>query len=208
MKNNIKTIIFALLLGIVCSSILTLANFYMAPFREANAKAEEFMNLFGVLNVPFSAQDDAKTLVGIFDQNIRLTDAAGLELYEYIPNQTEDVKGVAVFFTGSGLWGPVKGVLALEPDLTTIQGIRFYQQEETPGLGGKIGSSEFQQQFVAKKLVSETNQPGFVVAKAGEATAPNAVDGISGASMTSNRVQVMLDALAKHIGEAREQYAR
>ncbi len=208
MKNNIRTIIFALLLGIVCSLILTLANFYMAPFREANAKAEEFMNLFGVLNVPFNAQDDAKTLVGIFDNNIRLTEVEGLEFYEYTPNMTEDVKGIAVFFTGSGLWGPVKGVLALEPDVMTIQGIRFYQQEETPGLGGKIGSVEFQQQFVAKKLVSETDQPGFVVAKPGEATAPNAVDGISGASMTSNRVQVMLDTLAKHIGEAREQYGR
>jgi len=187
-----------------------MANFYMAPFREANQKAEEFMNLFGVLNVPFSPQDDAKTLVKIFDNNIRATEVGDLTFYEYVPQSdtAETVKGIAVFFTGAGLWGPIKGVVALEPDLTTIQGIRFYQQEETPGLGGKIGSVEFQQQFAQKELVSDDNQAEFVVTKPGEAKAKNAVDGISGASMTSSRVQVIIDTLAKQVWEARKDYAQ
>lgn len=210
MKNNIKTIIFALLLGIICSSILTIANFYMAPFREANEKAEEIMNLFVVLDVPFDSRADSKTLLEIFDTNIRLAEFEKLSLYEYVmqSNSEENVVGIAVFFTGSGLWGPVKGVLALEPNLVTIKGISFYQQEETPGLGGKIGSVAFQKQFIKKEIVSEDGEPGFIITKPGEASAKNAVDGISGASMTSNRVQVIIDALAKQLWEVQKQYVK
>lgn len=210
MKNNIKTAIFAVVLGIVCSSILTVANFYMAPFREANEKAEEIMNLFTVLSVPYEPKANAKTLVEIFDNNIRHTEVGELSFYEYVKqsDDQESVMGIAVFFAGSGLWGPVKGVLALEPDLVTIKGIRFYQQEETPGLGGKIGSVEFQEQFINKKIISKDGEPEFMITKPGEAKAINEVDGISGASMTSDRVQVIIDTLARQLGEARKQYVK
>ncbi len=210
MKNNTKILIFAACLGIICSSILTAANFYMAPFREANEKAEEIINLFAVLSVPHEPQADANALVKIFDENIHSKTVEDVLLYEYVLQSSgvEKVAGIAVFFNGAGLWGPVKGVLALEPDLVTIKGISFYQQEETPGLGGKIGSPAFQKQFIKKKLISENGQPGFIIAKPGKASAINAVDGISGASMTSDSVQVMLDALAKQIGEVGKQYGK
>ncbi len=207
MKKNIETIIFALLLGIICSSILIIANLYMAPFRDANAKAEEIMNLFAVLDVPFDPNADAKTLLEIFDNSIRITEFGELSVYEYL-NAEEKVVGTAVFFAGSGLWGPVKGVLALEPNLVTIKGVSFYQQEETPGLGGEIASAAFQKQFIKKELISEDGQPGFIVTKPGEARTKNAVDGISGASVTSSRVQVMIDALARQLSEVRTQYVK
>ena len=66
---------------------------------------------------------------------------------------------MAVPFSGSGVWGPIEGVLALEPDMQTIRGVRFYKQEETPGLGGEIASDWFQAQFKGKTLVSAAGDP-------------------------------------------------
>jgi Na+-transporting NADH:ubiquinone oxidoreductase subunit C len=107
-----------------------------------------------------------------------------------------------------GLWGPIKGVLALEPDLRTIKAISFYQQEETPGLGGEIGADWFRRQFQNKRIVSAEGKAGFRVLKPGSASGPAEVDGISGATMTSQRVGLMLDNLAKLIAEERKAYVQ
>jgi Na+-transporting NADH:ubiquinone oxidoreductase subunit C len=107
-----------------------------------------------------------------------------------------------------GLWGVIKGVLALQPDLQTIKGISFYQQEETPGLGGEIGSEWFAKQFVGKRILSGSGAPGFRVLRPGASPGPNEVDGISGATMTSNRVQLMLDSLSKAIEKERSAYVQ
>jgi Na+-transporting NADH:ubiquinone oxidoreductase subunit C len=107
-----------------------------------------------------------------------------------------------------GLWGVIKGVLALQPDLRTIRAISFYQQEETPGLGGEIASDWFRRQFENKQLASADGQAGFRVLKPGGRAGPAEVDGISGATMTSQRVELMLDNLARSIAEEREQYVQ
>ena len=59
-----------------------------------------------------------------------------LTFYEYAEIEAGNrvIKAIAVIFKGAGLWGPIEGVIAFEPDLKTIRGIRFYSQEETPGL--------------------------------------------------------------------------
>ena len=46
---------------------------------------------------------------------------------------------VAFEISGSGLWGPIRGIVAVLPDMKTIKGITIIYQEETPGLGGRIG---------------------------------------------------------------------
>ena len=79
--------------------------------------------------------------------------------------------------------------------------MRFYQQEETPGLGGEIGSRWFQEQFEGKSIADAAGNPGFRIVKPGRPAGENAVEGISGATMTSDRVAAMLDRLGKAIAE-------
>ena len=153
---------------------------------------------------------DSKTLLEIFDRDVRIKKLGELALLEYVPASSNSPEPVAVAmpFSGMGVWGPMKGVLALEPDLRTIRGISFYQQEETPGLGGEIAAEWFQKQFVNKEIVSNAGEPGFRVLKPGAAPGKNEVDGITGATMTSNRVQLLLDNLAKSIGKERSAYVQ
>ena len=43
---------------------------------------------------------------------------------------------------GVGMWGTLYGFLALDRDGNTMRGLTFYDQKETPGLGGEIGQPE------------------------------------------------------------------
>lgn len=210
MKNSTRVLLFASILGIVCSALLVGTNLYTEPYRRANETAEEIRNFLSALEVTVDPETQAAALPAIFNRDIRVKELGTLTLYEYRPasSQSAPPAAVAVPFSGSGLWGPIKGVLALESDLKTIRGVRFYQQEETPGLGGEIGSEWFQRQFKGKKIVSGSGAPGFRVEKAGTPAADNAVDGITGATVTSDRVQLILDDLARQLGKERQNYVR
>ena len=39
---------------------------------------------------------------------------------------------------GAGMWSMLYGYIAIEPDMSTIAGMTFYEQNETPGLGDQI----------------------------------------------------------------------
>ena len=200
-----RTILFSVVLGFVCSLLLAGTSLFTGPYRDANRKAEEVRNFLSALDVEVDEDADAKTLLTIFDENIRTNVRGGVTLYEYVPASSgaQTPLAIAVPFSGPGLWGPIKAVMALEPDMKTIKGVRFYDQEETPGLGGEIGADWFQKQFIGKELVSASGLPGFNIVKPGTALDKNSVDGITGATMTSERVRDMVDSLAKKLLEDR-----
>ena len=53
---------------------------------------------------------------------------------------------------GAGLWGPIWGYIALEPDMNTVKGIVMDHSGETPGLGAEITTSKVQSSFVGKTI--------------------------------------------------------
>ncbi|MCD8073100.1 MAG: NADH:ubiquinone reductase (Na(+)-transporting) subunit C [Alistipes sp.] len=89
--------------------------------------------------------------------------------------------------TGSGLWGPVWGYIALESDWKTIYGVVFDHKSETPGLGAEIATAPFQDQFKGKSIFDGERLVGISVLKGEGASAgnPNAVDAVSGGTITS-----------------------
>lgn len=199
MKGSVYTLSYAGVLGAVCALLLTAAASFTAPYKKANADAERNRNILNVLQVPYSAEVSAHELVKTFETNVHLEHLGELKIYRYIPPRDSGKnETVAVAFEGPGLWGPIKGFLALGQDMKTIHGITFYEQEETPGLGGEIVSSWFRKQFVGKLIVGEDGNPGIIISSSGE-SAPNKVDAISGATMTCDKVQMILNDVIKSI---------
>jgi Na+-transporting NADH:ubiquinone oxidoreductase subunit C len=199
-KGSLYTLGYAGVLGAVCALLLTSAARFTAPYKEANADAEKKRNILSVLEVPYPAGVSPRELVNIFEANVSEQVSAELNLYRYVPpKDSGNEEAVAVAFEGPGLWGPIKGFLALAPDMRSIRGITFYEHEETPGLGGEIASAQFREQFKGKQIMDEAGNAGIIIRGRGDESAVNEVDAITGATMTCDKVQQMLDSVITKI---------
>ena len=137
------------------------------------------------------------------DKAIKAGGAATLPVYVFR-------SGIAVIpVYGAGLWGPVWGYVAFRDDRLTIAGAYFDHEGETPGLGAKIKDETWFREKFAGKTVAWGGAPAFRLEKNAEATgAPNAVDAITGATMTSkglnDALNVWFKAYEKHFNKEEE----
>jgi len=97
---------------------------------------------------------------------------------------------------GYGLWSTLYGFLVLEGDASTVVGLAYYDQKETPGLGGEVDNPKWKALWPGKKVFDEQGAVSIAVVKGGAAQsgpeAAHQVDALSGATLTSNGVQNML----------------
>ena len=190
MKGSLQAIVFAAVLGVVCAGLLTGAHVLLKDRQDANAEAERLRNIFLVLDVPFREDDDAAQLVKLAKDTVTEHEVDGLKYYQY---EHPDQGTLRAFeFAGPGLWAPIKGLLCLRGDLVKVYAVSFYKHEETPGLGGEIDTPAFRGQFVGKRIEKDLR------IAAGAGAEDNGISAISGATMTSDKVQAMLnEAIAK-----------
>lgn len=118
-------------------------------------------------------------------QNYNIRDAKDIELPVYVfKNGT-----VVVPIYGAGLWGPVWGYIGFEANRQDMVGAYFDHDSETPGLGGKIKDDpSFRAMFEGKQIDYSDVTPFAIVKGGAPAGKVNAIDAISGATMTSNGV--------------------
>lgn len=100
---------------------------------------------------------------------------------------------VVVPVYGAGLWGPIWGYIALEPDMNTVKGIVMDHSGETPGLGAEITTSKVQSSFVGKTIFEGDNFVSVSMRKGG-AKNNHEVDAISGGTKTCDGVNAMLQS--------------
>lgn len=106
-------------------------------------------------------------------------------------NFSNGVSVLAVY--GQGLWGPVWGYIAFKQGTTDIVGAYFDHASETPGLGGKIKDDpSFRAQFVGKAVDYSAEKP-FDIVKGGAKGEANAIDAITGATMTSKYLNISIN---------------
>lgn len=98
---------------------------------------------------------------------------------------------------GKGLWSTLYGFIALDSDLVTVSGITFYEHAETPGLGGEVDNPTWKALWKGKHALAADGAPDIDVikGKVGSATpeADRKIDGLSGATLTSNGVEGLVN---------------
>ena len=100
---------------------------------------------------------------------------------------------------GNGLWDEIWGNIALESDLSTIAGASFDHTGETPGLGAEIKDNpKFSENFRGKKIYRDGELVSVGVRKGGAKDPVYEVDGISGATVTADGVDEMLERGLKY----------
>ena len=217
MPKNIKSIVFAALLCVVCSVLLTAASTGLKPLQQRNIAVDRHKNIlraFGVIQEGEAA--DARRVESLYGQYVQsrwveadgtlLTEArrtaTALPLYIYVKDGA--VRAYAVPIDTRGLWGAIHGYLAVDNDGTTIRGFTVYQHQETPGLGGEIESRWFRKNFKGKKLTDQNGAFVSISVAKGKARdvvpavkQPNYVDGISGATLTGKYLTLGLKQILR-----------
>lgn len=109
----------------------------------------------------------------------------------YFIMKGDAVDQIVIAVEGLGMWGTIYGFLSLDRDTTTVRGLTYYDQKETPGLGGEIANPKWQALWRGRKGFDEQWNARITVIK-GQAGAPEVdplrVDGLSGATVTSNAI--------------------
>lgn len=97
---------------------------------------------------------------------------------------------------GKGLWSTMYGFIALDKDLSTVNGFAFYEHGETPGLGGEVDNPKWKQQWPGKKIYDPAGRLRIEVLKGSvDPRSPNAkyqIDGLAGATLTARGVSHLL----------------
>ena len=104
-------------------------------------------------------------------------------------------------FSGSGLWGTITGVLAVNRDASRIVGLDIVGHNETPGLGGRIDEAWFKDQFRGERI----NEEGLKITRGGMGDPDHdnsRVDAITGASRTSDALQTILNSHLRRLRAA------
>jgi Na+-transporting NADH:ubiquinone oxidoreductase subunit C len=234
-RGNLYTIVFALLVAVVFSSLLAIASQLLRERQRLLEEADMKKNILqavGLRECPNSADSAAREMSGkecndiqccysremksfvidyrgnavmeseVVPEEIDLESEEEKPLEErrypvFVRRSKDKIISYCIPVYGKGLWSSIYGYMALKPDLNTIEGISFYKQGETPGLGAEIQSRWFQENFIGKKIFDEKGTLVSVAVVKGklDPSSPDAVhrvDGISGATLTGKGVTELL----------------
>lgn len=203
-NSNIYTVIYTTIVVVIVAAVLAFVSQKLGPMQAANEKAETISQILTAAG--FGEKEHWQEIgnaatIEFFEDSLAeatpVTSTAGLKALNYKIKDGSAVaeelpvyrfrNGVRVLpVYGAGLWGPVWGYIALDDDLRTIVGAYFDHESETPGLGGKIKDDPaFRAQFAGKKVIFGEGEPFSIVKGGAPEGKENAVDAITGATMTS-----------------------
>ena len=147
-----------------------------------------------VLAIPVDDSMSDEETVALFLNRVETTRAGDKTVYIGKEEDGATIKGFAFPVQGPGFWGPVFGMLAVDPRASQITGIAFYRHSETPGLGGRMTEDWFTDQF--RGLPVHTIEGGkkiFTLKPTGTGQAPNELDAITGATGTSRGIEAFVN---------------
>ena len=107
-------------------------------------------------------------------------------------DETSNIEKIVLPIRGYGLWGTLYGYLSLGPDLNSVMGIEYYEHKETPGLGGEVDNPNWKSGWQGKKIYNSEGSVSLKVVK-GVSKDDYEIDGMSGATITSNGVTNMIN---------------
>ena len=203
-SNSVKTFLFAFIMCLFCSIALTSARVSLKDMQDRNMKIDQQKNILKAFALLDSKKKySSNDIETIYADNVKLkymnTDGVVTDEESdypiYIIGTSTDIKKYAIPFSAYGLWSYINGYLALNGDGDTVVGMTVYSHKETPGLGGECEKPWFQNQYIGKKItdfkgkfVSVGIVKGKVKDTVPEKNQSNYVDGMSGATITSDGI--------------------
>ena len=107
-----------------------------------------------------------------------------------VKNEQGQLDTIVLPIVGSGLWDLMYGFVGLSPDFNTVQSVVYSDLKETPGLGAEVLNPKWKALWPGKKMFNEQGDIAIKLVKGGAKKGDvHGVDGLSGATLTSNGVE-------------------
>jgi Na+-transporting NADH:ubiquinone oxidoreductase subunit C len=190
MKKLLRSVVYMFLISLVFASLVSAVKHLNDKTIASNQALKLQRIILQVLDITAGKNNPDDQISRLFMERIKDIQIEERTLYVGYKEDGRTIQGYAFPVGGPGFWGPIQGLVGVNPDATQILGIAFYKHTETPGLGGRITEEWFSSQFKGLRLFPiEGDQKIFTLKSAGTAAAPNELDAITGATNTSAAVE-------------------
>ena len=191
MNKRISLVLFTIVVTIVFIAPISLAYLVTKPIVTLNE--EVFLKRAVLLAAGLDLPGTNTEVRDLFDRRVETLPAvSGAEPVHRVKDESGGTAGWVLTRTGPGLWGDITMVVGFAADRERLTGIEFLKQSETPGLGARVSEAWFKQQFRGKR-------GPFTTVGEGEPAKENEFDAVTGATITSNAVKAIVNAV---VGEA------
>jgi Na+-transporting NADH:ubiquinone oxidoreductase subunit C len=219
-----STLAVALVLCIVCALVVSAAAVGLHPLQQANRTLDRQRNillaaglytpgrkvadLFGQVESRWVDLSSGRFVApperDALQEQISIPhslDIAGIKsrpryVEVYVVNRVDELNTIILPIEGLGLYSTLHGYVALAGDGSTVQGLRFYEHGETPGLGGEVDNPRWLARWPGKRIYGDGDEPRLKLVKGGvDPNAANAdyrIDALTGATLTSRGINRML----------------
>ncbi|MDR2497968.1 MAG: FMN-binding protein [Tannerellaceae bacterium] len=208
-NSNVYTIIYASVMVVAVAVVLAFTSESLKSFQKENEENDKRQQILRSINVRVSAKEAKakyneliKEAFLISEQGERtegdafaedVVKAFARKVYPVFVASVDGQTKYIMALSGSGLWGSLWGYISVNDDCNTVFGADFGHASETPGLGAEIAAATFSNRFINKRLFSNGTFKSVAIVKPGNSVdGQDYVDGISGGTITSQKVGLML----------------
>lgn len=198
-------IVYSCLMVVIVAFLLAFVSSALKPQQDINVALDKKKQVLAALNIRDLSDSEAEKTYG---EVVKKDEAFALNSSDYKEGrlaiyecEVNGAKKYVVPVYGMGLWGPIWGYVAVNDDCNTVFGAYFNHESETAGLGAEIKDSKaWQDKFIGKTIYDANGTPVLKILKSSEIKNPQSeVDGVTGATLTSNGVSDMLqDGFTKY----------
>jgi len=206
-----KALLVVILVAIVSSSMVSAAVVLLRPIQLNNKLLDHSRNIMQLTALLPEGETlpDSELLELFKSLDVRWVDLdtgefvvtnqakqAGTVVSVYLVWRDNVFERIILPISGEGMWSTLYGYIALAPDLNTIAGATFYEQNETPGLGDQVTRPDWLAQWEGRRIYDENGEPRFAVSGARVDPASSAalyeVDALTGATVTADAVSKLV----------------
>jgi len=186
-KESVRTVAFMVVLSLV--SITSVSALHLATAQRVNRNADLYLQRAVMEVADVTVPADAAAVSRWFAESVEAEPAGAPTRFRVRDAVTRDTVALAFKCRGRGLWGTITAVVGMAPDGRTFRQLRILDQNETPGLGARIGEPWFMRQTAGKR------GPLKLVPEGTRSAQPNEIDAVTGATISSAAVRDMLNRL-------------
>lgn len=193
-KNRIFPVLFMFVITLVFISVTTV----IYTVTKDTIKFNESLRLRRAILFAAGAaipedQDEIEKIIAKRVKEVK-DDKGNTKYYIVYKEDLTAVNSYVIIKKGAGLWGTITMAVGFDVGIKSLRGVEVIDQNETPGLGGRISESWFKEQFRGKK------SPFTKVAE-GDPADENQFQAITGATYSSNAVMDILNTSSIEIKE-------